>query len=214
MRPQGAARATIIFVTRITGDNDSTSAGSLLDIGDTMTQENNTTSAFSPISRRSLVKAAAWSAPAVAVAVSVPLAAATTVPDSPTASVSGAIAATGTSTTVRTATYSGGSVTYYAAGTSIANSGTLTLTISNTNLAFSIASLATVVASYVSAGWVLSGTATQGLIVFTHTPITSSTPVTMPTITWSAPIGSTKAKLLIAVESDNDDVNGTSVGLS
>ena len=204
----------MIFVTRITGDDDSTSAGSLSDIGDTMAQENNTTSALSPVSRRTLVKAAAWSAPAVAVAVSVPLAAATTVPDSPTASVSGAIRATGTSSTVRSAVYSGGSVSYSAAGTSIANSGTLTLTITNTNLAFSIASLAAVVASYVSAGWVLAGTATQGLIVFTHTPITSSTPVTMPTITWNAPVGSTKAKLLISVESDNDDVNGTSVGLS
>lgn len=213
MRPQGAARTTMIFVTRITGDNDSTSAGSLLDIGDTMTQENNTTSALSPISRRSLVKAAAWSAPAVAVAVSVPLAAATTVFDSPTAAISGAINVKGSSTTTRSATYSGGTVEYYSAGSAVANSGTLTLTITNSNLQFTTV-LDDVKAAYIAAGWVVSGTPTQALIVFTHTPITSSTTITMPTITWNAPVGSSKGKLLIAVESDNDDVNGTRIGIS
>ncbi len=182
-----------------------------------MTEIHNETATASSISRRSLVKAAAWSAPAVAVAVSVPLAAATTSPPvTPTASVTGSIGATGTNATVRTATYSGGALSYDSAGQPGVDSGNITITIYNTKSTqgWAIADLAAFVAAYQAAGWTLVGSATQAATSFTHAPVSNGSTITMPAVTWTAPVGSGKPVLGISVTSDSDDVSGAGVSLA
>lgn len=179
-----------------------------------MTTDVKTVDASRGVDRRTIIKAAAWSAPVVAVAATMPLAAASVVFDSPTAYVTGTLTATGTNATVRTAVYSGGAMTYNSAGAPGLNSGAITLTFTNNRSAqFTIANLQSVVNAYVAAGWTVVGTPTQGVFIFEHAPISNGATVTMPSITWSAPVGSNKPLLTIGVSSDSDDVSGQGLSL-
>lgn len=166
-------------------------------------------------SRRTVIKAAAWAAPVIAVAAAAPLAVASVTFDSPTAFLTGTLSATGTSATARSAVYTGGNLSYDSAGAVGMDSGTLTITLYNAKTAsWSIADLSAVVAAYQTAGWVLVGTAAQGLTVFTHPPISNGSVISMPAVTWNAPAGSTKPDLGITVSSDSDDVSGQGLRLT
>lgn len=165
------------------------------------------------LTRRQVAVGAAWAAPVVALAVATPFAAASTVFDSPTAYVTGTLAATGTSSTARSATYSGGSMTYNSAGVSGQDSGNLTLTVYNTKSTIWTTTINT--AAYVTAGWTLvSANTTTQTYVFSHTAVTNGTVVNMPTVVWNAPVGSTKPVLGIELQSDNDDVSALGLALS
>ena len=167
------------------------------------------------MNRRTLVKAAAWAAPVIAVAAATPLAAASTTFDSPTAYVTGTLTATGTSSVARTAVYSGGALTFNSAGVPGVNSGNILLTFSNSKAAsWTIANLAAVQASYIAAGWTAVGTPTQGFFSFSHAPISNGATVTMPAVTWAAPVGSSKPGIVIGVSSDSDDVSGLGLSLT
>ncbi|GGF12731.1 hypothetical protein [Subtercola lobariae] len=165
------------------------------------------------LTRRQVAVGAAWAAPVVALAVATPFAAASVVFDSPTAYVTGTLTATGTSATARSATYSGGSMTYNSAGVSGQDSGNLTLTVYNTKPTIWTTTIST--AAYVSAGWTLvSANITTQTYVFAHTAVTNGAVVTMPSVVWNAPKGSTKPVLGIDLESDNDDVSALGLSLS
>ncbi|MDR6866525.1 hypothetical protein J2Y69_001118 [Microbacterium resistens] len=159
------------------------------------------------ISRRTIVTGAAWSVPLIAVAVSVPRAAASDV-TSPTALVTGAIQAGVTSST-RYAQYGGGQVTFASAGVAGIDSGRLSVSISNlTSTKFQLITLESVVAEYEAAGWTLV-VATEALIEFTHAPIVDGGTVLTPAIRWEGALDSGKPRVGIAVSSDSDDVIGT-----
>lgn len=158
------------------------------------------------VTRRGVLKTAAWAAPVVAVAVAAPLASASTTFDSPTAFVTGTLTATGSSATSRSAVYSGGALTYTSAGTPGVNSGTITLALENTKPTWTV-DFEAVAAAYVAQGWVLVSKS-NALIVFTHIPISDGGTISMPSVTWTAPIGSTKPAVSIDVSSDSDDVTG------
>lgn len=156
--------------------------------------------------RRGVLKTAAWAAPVVAVAVAAPLASASVVFDSPTAFVTGTLTATGSAATTRSASYSGGALSYSSAGTPGVNSGNITLSLSNAKPAF-VVDFDAVAAAYVAAGWVLVSKS-NALIVFTHVPISDGGTISMPAVTWTAPVGTSKPAVAIDVESDSDDVSG------
>lgn len=163
-------------------------------------------------SRRTVLKAAAWAAPVVAVAAAAPIAAATTTFDSPTAFISGTITATGTASTPRTATYPGGVLSYDSAGVPGVDSGELTITLFNGKPgSWTLNDINGVVAAYQAAGWVLVGTASNTGTVFAHPAIHSGETIVMPKVVWSAPAGSTKPTIRIDVTSDSDDVTGIGV---
>ncbi|NQX35555.1 hypothetical protein [Herbiconiux sp. VKM Ac-2851] len=164
------------------------------------------------LTRRQVTTAAAWAAPVIALAVATPLAAASEVFDSPTAFVSGALAATGTSATQRTATYEGGALNYNSAGVPGLNSGDITISVYNNKTA-SWTLTTDVVTAYQAAGWVLV-TASPESTVFIHSAISNGATISMPAISWSAPAGSSKPVLGIMVSSDNDDVSGLGVSLN
>ncbi|UFS57878.1 hypothetical protein [Subtercola endophyticus] len=165
------------------------------------------------LTRRQVATGAAWAVPVVALAVSTPLAAASVVIDSPTAYLTGTISATGTSASPRTATYVNGSMTYNSAGVAGQNSGNLTLTVYNNKPTIWSTTIST--AAYISAGWALvsANTVTQ-VYIFSHTAVTNGVVVTMPTVTWNAPVGSTKPVLGITLDSDSDDVSALGLSLS
>jgi hypothetical protein len=162
--------------------------------------------------RRQVTTAAAWAAPVIALSVATPLAAASTPVDSPTAYITGTLTASGSASTPRVATYSGGQLTYDSAGTPGLNSGDLTIEIYNTKT--SVWTLTTdVVTSYQAAGWVLVS-ASPALTTFIHAAIANGETVSMPSVVWDAPVGSTKPVLGIRVLSDNDDVSGQGLNLN
>lgn len=167
----------------------------------------------SGISRRSVIKAAAWSAPVIAVAVATPLASASVSVDSPTALVTGTLTATGTYATHRTATYSGGALTYNSNGVVGLNSGNITLTFSNGNLPGWTLTTTDLVTAYVAAGWAFVSQS-PALTTFEHAPIANGQVVTMPKVVWSAPVGSTKPLIVIGIDSDSDDVSGQGLDLT
>lgn len=163
-----------------------------------------------PIERRTIIKAAAWAAPVVAIAATAPLAAATEVFNSPTAFITGKIEAHGVAATARWVNYGPGTVGFDTAGYPGLDSGNLTLTIvqpSQSGWALTTA----LVADYTNAGWTLASDA-NGVTVFTHAPITGSV-ITMPAIRWDAPAGSPKPLASITVSSDSDDVTGFNIGV-
>ncbi|NQX14075.1 hypothetical protein HQQ80_20810 [Microbacteriaceae bacterium VKM Ac-2855] len=169
----------------------------------------------SPIRRRTVASGVAWAVPTVAVAIAAPAAAASTAPvfDSPTAYVTGTLTATGTAATPRSALYSGGALSYNSAGTPGQNSGNISLTFYNNKPA----TWATVldVAAYTAAGWiVVSADPVAQRFVFFHPAISNGASVTMPVVSWTAPVGSSKPVLGILVESDSDDVSGLGLQLS
>lgn len=156
------------------------------------------------VSRRGVLKVAAWAAPAVAVAVSAPLASASGF-DTPTAYVTGTLTAR-QSQTSRTAVYSGGALTFDSAGNPSIDSGNITIYLNNSRASYTV-NVAEVEAAYQAKGWVLvSGS--NSSIVFTHPPVSNGGLIEMPGVTWTAPAGTAKPLVSIVVESDSDDVSG------
>lgn len=156
------------------------------------------------VSRRGVLKVAAWAAPAVAVAVSAPLASASGF-DTPTAYVTGTLTARQGQTT-RTAVYSGGALTFDSAGNPNIDSGNITISLLNNRAAYTV-DVAGTVAAYQAKGWVVVSSSNCA-IVFTHTPVSNGGAIEMPGVTWSAPAGTPKPLVTISVESDSDDVSG------
>lgn len=165
------------------------------------------------MNRRSVMKAAAWAAPVVAVAAAAPAFAASPVIDSPTAYVTGTLTATGTTTSARTATYSGGQVTFNSAGQPI-DSGTLTLSFTNTKVTTWSMSTTDIIALYVAAGWVLVSNNLEASIVFSHAPISDGGVVSMPSVAWSAPGSAGKPNVAVRLSSDADDVSALGLELN
>ncbi|WP_291055801.1 hypothetical protein [Herbiconiux sp.] len=164
------------------------------------------------LTRRQVTLGAAWSVPVVAIAVATPLAAASVVFDSPTAFVTGTLTATGTNQTARSATYSGGALTYNSAGVPGLNSGNITLSFLN-NRTPSWTLSGDIVTAYQNAGWTLVSSSAAAT-VFIHSAINNGQSVTMPSVVWNAPIGSSKPLLTIQVSSDSDDVSGLGLFLN
>jgi hypothetical protein len=165
------------------------------------------------LTRRQVTTAAAWAAPVIALAVATPLAAASDPVESPTAYVSGAINATGTSSTARTATYSGGSLNFDSAGISGVDSGNLTLVVSSTRAGWTTST--DIPAVYQAAGWTLVSASPDGTVFgFSHAPISNGQSVSMPGVTWSAPVGSAKPIIAISISSDSDDVSALGLTFS
>ncbi|MFF8189219.1 hypothetical protein ACF044_18400 [Microbacterium sp. NPDC016588] len=124
----------------------------------------------------------------------------------------GTITATGSSSTTRTATYSGGSLSYDSAGNPSINSGTITITLYNSRSQYTI-DVAAVESAYTAKGWLLvSGD--NSSITFTHPPVTGGNSIEMPSVKWTAPVGSPKPIVGIEVSSDNDDVSTLGLSLS
>ncbi|MEA9986511.1 MULTISPECIES: hypothetical protein [Subtercola] len=154
------------------------------------------------LSRRQVALGAAWSVPVIALAVASPAQAASVT--LPTAAVGGSIGVV-QGATVRTATYSGGYMNYNAAGTTT-TSGNLTLTFAwRTTGSWTMSPPDT--AGFTAQGWIQSSSS-AGTLVFTHAPIADGTTVTIPTVKWT---GTNKPQISVSLESDNDNVSGTSV---
>lgn len=152
--------------------------------------------------RRRVLKAAAWSAPVIALAVATPMASASVVvpPASvPTTFITGQISAASTATQ-RIGTYENGSVIYNSANTST-DTGNIFLEFGTTNTAFAITYNA---AAFTAAGWTLVS-ATPELVTFMGPPLANGSARSIPSVTWTGLLAD-RATLSAGVYAENSNV--------